>query len=436
MSWSAAARSRRVLDLVAQRCATRARAGTRLLALLPLLYLARGGIVFDFYILLALPFLCLNLARRRWRPVSRRLPRLGAGASDWAAIGIASRLLASAAFRHSTAQRPARWPRGAGLDQAARARREHILSGDDLWTDLREPGSGGPVSPTCKATQRWAATRRSALASFTTTGAPSTTWYSRLASRTFSNRPTTTVALDALHHAHLVQQLGERRRESSCGRSTSPARPRPAMLADSDAYLSSTSIRTAHSAADGTVTSEAQAYALLRAVWSGDRAGFARTWRWTSGNLMNARRAAGLDWRDGAVAGQHSAHRRRHRHRAGAVDGRPASGATPSCRTPGRAWCARIWAHDVAAVEGAPYVGGRQLGDRAERGRLNPSYFCAVRLSHLSGGGSEHDWLASSTAATGSCSTRRSTRSAADARPGCHPIGSDSTARPASSSRC
>ena len=33
-----------------------------LLCLLPLAYLGRGGVVFDFYILAAIPFLCLNLA--------------------------------------------------------------------------------------------------------------------------------------------------------------------------------------------------------------------------------------------------------------------------------------------------------------------------------------------------------------------------------------
>ena len=46
----------------------------------------------------------------------------------------------------------------------------------------------------------------------------------------------------------------------------------------------------------GITTSEGQAYAMLRAVWAGDRAGFEEVWRWTSANLQ-VREDRLLAWR-------------------------------------------------------------------------------------------------------------------------------------------
>ncbi len=49
----------------------------------------------------------------------------------------------------------------------------------------------------------------------------------------------------------------------------------------------------------GEVTSEGQSYALLRAVWSGDQATFARVWRWTDENLRRADGLLSWRWRPG-----------------------------------------------------------------------------------------------------------------------------------------
>src|SRR5262249_1411333 len=111
---------------------------TGLLGLLPLLYLARGGIVFDFYVLFAIPFLCLNLVVRL-APLSRRLPTL---ASSGLAIGIALALgvgyFATGLFQPLYAQSPSESGREALAWIKAHVPSDAlILSGDDLWTDLR-----------------------------------------------------------------------------------------------------------------------------------------------------------------------------------------------------------------------------------------------------------------------------------------------------------
>ncbi len=131
-----------------------------LLALLPLAYLARGGIVFDFYVLDALPFLCLNIAvALSW--MLRTLPTLAEPAT---AVVAASALLAGYAQAGTIeplyTQQPG--PGGPGsypLDQAAPFSRQlHHHSGRPVdrpsrrrlrWSAISQcpqplEGGGGP----------------------------------------------------------------------------------------------------------------------------------------------------------------------------------------------------------------------------------------------------------------------------------------------------
>jgi cellulose synthase/poly-beta-1,6-N-acetylglucosamine synthase-like glycosyltransferase/endo-1,4-beta-D-glucanase Y len=59
----------------------------------------------------------------------------------------------------------------------------------------------------------------------------------------------------------------------------------------------------------GITTSEAQSYALLRAVWSGDRATFDEVWRWTRARLQVRRgdRLLAWRWKAGAVVDENAA---------------------------------------------------------------------------------------------------------------------------------
>jgi 4-amino-4-deoxy-L-arabinose transferase-like glycosyltransferase len=119
-----------------------------LFGLLPLFYLARGGIVFDFYILLALPFLCLNIALlAAW--LAARSPRAAASALIPALLLAAlASYLAAGSLRPLYAEQPdlARREAVAWLKQHAPAG-SRIVVRDDIWPDLHEPGLGGPAFP-------------------------------------------------------------------------------------------------------------------------------------------------------------------------------------------------------------------------------------------------------------------------------------------------
>src|SRR5678816_3951769 len=63
----------------------------------------------------------------------------------------------------------------------------------------------------------------------------------------------------------------------------------------------------AYVSGDGSVLSETQAYALLRAVWSDDRAAFDRIWTWTAEHLIQRDGLPAWLWRNGSIVDQHSA---------------------------------------------------------------------------------------------------------------------------------
>ena len=121
-----------------------------LLGLLSLYYLARGGLVFNFYILFALPFFALNIAslvallfgrmkRWPWATAAIVLAIIAGLAASWWSSGQAQPLYA------------------AGSSQAGHAAiawiQEHvpphsgIIADDAFWPDLHEPIPGQPAFP-------------------------------------------------------------------------------------------------------------------------------------------------------------------------------------------------------------------------------------------------------------------------------------------------
>lgn len=119
-----------------------------LLGLMPLLYLGRGGIVFGFYILFALPFLCLNLAVAcsplfayfPARPASI-LALLVAGfllARYWQAGTLQSLYTVHA---DQTSRVALAWLKHNLSSQAT------IITRDTFWTDIHDPELGGPAFP-------------------------------------------------------------------------------------------------------------------------------------------------------------------------------------------------------------------------------------------------------------------------------------------------
>ena len=106
------------------------------------------GLVFDFYVLAVVPFLCLCVGVAV-APLLRRLPAaLGGGV-----VGVASPLAARALLDGRLAAAPLRRPRRRGQPGGHRLGREHlpaqsrIVMYDSPWVDLREPGPDGPAFP-------------------------------------------------------------------------------------------------------------------------------------------------------------------------------------------------------------------------------------------------------------------------------------------------
>jgi 4-amino-4-deoxy-L-arabinose transferase-like glycosyltransferase len=119
-----------------------------LLGLLPLYYLARGGLVFNFYILFALPFFALNIASLcavlfgrmpPWATGAAVLAIAGALVLSWWSIGILKPLYTAQSGRAGHAA--VEWIQ-ANLPPDSR-----IVADDAFWPDLRMPAAGVPAFP-------------------------------------------------------------------------------------------------------------------------------------------------------------------------------------------------------------------------------------------------------------------------------------------------
>jgi endo-1,4-beta-D-glucanase Y len=151
----------------------------------------------------------------------------------------------------------------------------------------------------------------------------------------------------------------------------------------------------AYLAADGSVLSETQAYALLRDVWSNDRADFARTWAWTAAHLLRPDGLPAWLWRGGSIVDAHTAAdadtdlalallmagRRWH---------------DPALLEAGRSMVRSIWAREVVTVAGRPFLAA---GDWAPGGNtdvvpFNPSYVAPYAYRVFAEADREHDWSA------------------------------------------
>jgi 4-amino-4-deoxy-L-arabinose transferase-like glycosyltransferase len=118
-----------------------------MLGLLPIYYMARGGLVFNFYIVFALPFFCLNIAVF----LAPLFARLSFHRANVLAIVIAG--LAAGYWWDTTAQ-PLYAERPGEAGRAAIAWiRQHvpphsaIIADDAFWPDLRVTGPGAPAFP-------------------------------------------------------------------------------------------------------------------------------------------------------------------------------------------------------------------------------------------------------------------------------------------------
>jgi len=119
-----------------------------LLGALPLYYLARGGLVFNFYILFAIPFFCLNIGVLL-APLCARLPAWANGAL---AAAVAGTLIAS--YWSSGQAQPLYTSHAGQVGRAALAwiganlpPQSAIVADDAFCPDLRVPADGAPAFP-------------------------------------------------------------------------------------------------------------------------------------------------------------------------------------------------------------------------------------------------------------------------------------------------
>lgn len=373
-------------------------AATGGLGLLPLLYLARGGIVFDFYIVIAIPFLCLNLGTLVGTLV-RRIPlRLAAGGGVVALIALVVGYVQGGALIPLYAQSPSTSGREAlGWIKTHVPGDAVILVGDDLWTDLREPGFGAaPDAPGFEQVQSYTkvagdpAIRLGVLHDDWRTVDYLVVSPGLEHSLTDSNN---TVALDALRNAHAVQTWSTDGSQLELWKVDKVGTTDSDLLSGSNAYMAAHFERDgAFIASDGSTTSESQAYALLRAVWTGDRAGFARTWTWTANHLGNDEGLLAWKWNGGILDAHTATDADTDTALALLMAGHHWS--NPDWLAAGTHMVNAIWAHDVAVVNGTPYVvGGDWAADTSTTLAINPSYFAPYAYHVFQEVDSEHDWL-------------------------------------------
>src|ERR1700736_1472981 len=145
-------------------------------------------------------------------------------------------------------------------------------------------------------------------------------------------------------------------------------------------------------------TSEAQSYALLRAVWMNDRITFDSVWTWTRDHLwdQSAQRFGWL-WSDAAV-------RLVSRDSASDADQESALSLIFAAHRWKEAsysqWAQRalrsVWQNDVATVNGIPYLvaGNWAAGGSSSGPVLDPAYFAPYAYRVFARADNAHPWIA------------------------------------------
>jgi endo-1,4-beta-D-glucanase Y len=366
-----------------------------LLGLLPLFYLGRGGVVFDFYVLFAVPFFCLNLALLL-EPLLRRLPQR----LETAAVALAG-LLLLAGYGAAGQLRPLY------VDQPGRASYEAIrwitaslpsesviVVRDGFWTDLREPRGGRPSFAGVHS--HWKVGADPAIRG----GLLKDDWrnidYVLLTPDLEGDLKATgnTIALEALRNSSPVRSWRSDGAEVTLMKVAKAGATEAALLRSGHAAIAARFGRGgAFANAEGAVTSEAQSYAMLRAAWLDDRAGFDAAWAWSRTHLIGADGLPAWLWRDGALADAGSApDANTDMALALLMAGR--RWGDPALVEAGTALARAVWEHEVAVVGGRPYLSAGNWAQDSDPLAINPSYLSPYAYRVFAEVDPEHDWLA------------------------------------------
>jgi endo-1,4-beta-D-glucanase Y/4-amino-4-deoxy-L-arabinose transferase-like glycosyltransferase len=348
-----------------------------LLGFMPLIYLARGGIVFDFYIVFAIPFFGLNLALLL-TALFDRIPDRGAQTA-FAGL-IAAGLVTFYALNGSMStlyQYKPDAPKRQALAwiQDNLHPESRLVISDNLWTDLREPG--GDRTGFSNAHSHWKVASDPAVYEEIFQNDWKRIDYIVLSRGLLEdfNNTNNELALEALENASLIRSWGEDEHAVELWKVNYRSVNEIALLARSHLYMNEKfSDGGAYYTSDGFVTSENQAYAMLRAVWLNQKEDFYRTWQWTQANLQKDNGLLAWLWKDGEIIDSHS---------AADAD----TDAALALLFAGKRWndenllnagvnmVQAIWDHEVVVIDGSPYMTAGEWAVNEDIIPLNPSYF-------------------------------------------------------------
>jgi endo-1,4-beta-D-glucanase Y/4-amino-4-deoxy-L-arabinose transferase-like glycosyltransferase len=370
-----------------------------LLGALPLLYLARGGIVFNFYILVAIPFLCLNLAVLL-APLFARLPSPAA-----VALALAAAVALSGGYWQTGRAQPLylQSPGLAGREAITWIKghlppQSMIIADDDFWTDLHEPSSDAPGFPNVHS--HWKVAADPAVRSGIFRDDWRTVDYLIMTPglEIAFNDSGNTLALDALRNAHLVKRWSADGGVVELWKVDKAGPTEAALLVASASYIDGSFARNGGymsadgASADGAITSESQSYAMLRAVWLGDRDGFNRAWSWTRTNLVDGHGLLAWLWQGGTVSDYHTA-ADADTDAALALLLASRRWDDPELLDAGRRMVQAIWEGEVVTVNGTPYITAGDWVRGAPVIAVNPSYFAPYAYHIFQEIDPSHDWL-------------------------------------------
>ncbi|HEX2912745.1 MAG TPA: glycosyl hydrolase family 8 [Chloroflexia bacterium] len=376
---------------------------TGLLGLLPVVYLARGGIVFDYYIIFAVPFFCLNLAvLLSGLTKLLHFPRLATGGLS---LGLAGGLLGLYLGTGVIQPLYTAQPDVAGREAISWIKQNvpadsMMIIRDDMWTDLHEPGMGGPAFP--NAHSHWKVAQDPAVKN----GIFKDDWHNvdylvmsgglKEAFKQTNN----TVALDALNHAHLVKRWEAPKGNEALHpqqiielwKVDKPGRTDTSLLQGSNSYIQEQfDQRGAYTGSDGSVTAESQSYALLRSVWTGDRTGFYQAWNWTKTHLLNKAGLLEWQWKDGQIINSNVASDV-NSDTALALLMASKRWNDPELLNVGRSMAQAIWDNGVVDVNNRPYITAGDWAIKTPVLALNPGYFAPYAYRVFKEVDPSHNW--------------------------------------------
>jgi endo-1,4-beta-D-glucanase Y/4-amino-4-deoxy-L-arabinose transferase-like glycosyltransferase len=365
-----------------------------LLGGLPLLYLARGGLTYNFYVIFIIPFFCLNLAILA-NLVFARVPRIvaaGTVAVIVAVLGITYTVSGTAQPLYT--EQPSQSGKVAIAWIKDNVDPQSMIIADDAFLpELRFGRSQGESFPNVHS--HWKV------------GGDPEVWDGILGNdwrkvdylimtpgleTTFANQHQNSLALDAYRNADLITYWEADSARIELWKVDKTGTGSVETLRANSASLEQAFARDgAYVSADGAVRAESQAYAMLRSVWTNDRAAFDRAWGWTQANLLNDAGLLHAASRDGAVSEAGTTADANSDAALALLLGARLWG-DQQLQEAGVGMVQAIWEHEVVTIDGTPYIAAGDWATSRAVVALNPSHFAPYAYRVFQEVDPDHDW--------------------------------------------